>query len=712
MTNEVIDTKPERIFEYAAFFEVPVTLYPGDNFTAGLIVQIKEVLEGEVVAKIRGRSSRDDLRKLGNDIRAVMRYKGKALNFNLVLAEDQNQDKQLFSFKLPAEFFFIDKRKYIRAELMSKADLVANVKIRHRGDDYSFETSDFLCISPRDITLFLPEPESPFSIGDKVISLRIFNKGKLIMDGQGSIIKTGPWPGVEKGNVGYVISFERPIVANVKEKDALPHDRRISDQRLNFDVRKGAFVEFLHPLFTSYKLFGEIEDISTSGISFSIKKSKFPILAGMQLHDFQIQLPTMTRHITTLRVLYAENVVNSDEYKVKVGGEFINLSIDLLRDISSTANKNNIPNLTEATIEDRDSLWEFFFEVGFIYGRKQIQMKKNSHKIYDTFSKLLSADSNISKMVLFKVAGEVKGHISTVRFFDSSWIIQHFSAKPTSQSLIAGRAMIHSMNTFFRNPRANNLTSTKFLATYYRPENIYPAAVFNGVVKVIDDPMICSAQDYKFCLPGNEILASGSLRNVSSASSPREANFKDLQYLGEILKMQNRVDVIDSEDWKAESFCKLNVSEEFERLGLYRYRKVFVIDGQKSNTRVFAICNYSSPGINLSELTNSFKIISNAYEASDYSSLLTSLTETVVDSYFSTEVKSPVLLLETNQEVPSSYREEKIYTCWRLNVAHADKFAPAIDAVFNNIKKYIRLQKSVLGATFSDVITPVNGANS
>ena len=56
-----------------------------------------------------------------------------------------------------------------------------------------------------------------------------------------------------------------------------------------------------------------------------------------------------------------------------------------------------------------------------------------------------------------------------------------------------------------------------------------------------------------------------------------------------------------------ESFLTMKVSPEYQKIGLYRYRKVFVAHDSNISARGYVICIYTSPGINFSELTNFVK---------------------------------------------------------------------------------------------------------
>lgn len=702
MTNPASWINLRPILEYAAFFDIPVTFSPIKSPDQKITIRINNITESEFSTLLKSSESNFGIAKklIGKEVQAVMRYKGRALRFstqNLNKSDNKTLPGEfILRFGMPIGYELSEKRKSCRTELhLPQLDLIAQIKISKHGDESIYETNEVHYISTDALSLFLPtqDDNAPVSIGDEVLSIKLFNNKKLIMDSHGSIVRIDLYRDIGKTRYLYVIDLSKISEYSISTDKSSLNERRLSDRRLQINNHGTAFVEFSHPIFNQAKMYGEINDISTSGISFFLKKSKLPVVPGMFIQDFQIQFPKSVRHALKIKVVTSQSEIQETQSIVRVGGELTEVSVEFLKDVSTKMIKNSVPFLMDATLEDYDDLWEFFFETGFLYRSKQIQMKKNARRIFDTSVRLLSSNNPLAKTVLYKEEGEIKGHISTIRYFDSSWLIQHLCAKPTRESIIAGHAMIDSMSAFFRNAKANDFVKTRYIVFYFRPDNSYPAAVFNGVKKIINDISICDSNDLRFCLPRNNDLVRESDAKRDEILV-REATEGDLYYLQSILQNQEKRHLIESEDLKIGRFTNLEISNEFERLNLYRFRKVLVAENPVTGTRIFAICNYASPGINLSELSNSFRIFSLTENTDDYMLVLNMLSHFVKITYKNTEVDSPVLLLENNQCMPSNYIEEKIYTHWRLDVHHVDKFIQATDMVFANIKKYLKTRKT------------------
>jgi hypothetical protein len=390
---------PEKILEYAAFFEIPVTLYLSENADLRLVISVRDVFKDKFSAVVLRHPPLTSglVTLLNQNVRAIMRYKAKALNFVLVNIGDLNEisTETVLWFKMPQGLFFSERRKYNRIDLqISKTSLIGRAKFFNGKNEIDADVAKLLYVSPDDIAFMVPSDLGVIP-GDAVLSFSLYERDILVMDASGIVLKTEKWLGDSENNIGVIVSLNKYQRKHI-EQVSLTTDRRVADQRLNMTLRKGSFVEFSHPIFDSCKIFGEIDDISTSGISFVLKKSRFPILTGMFFHDFQIQLPETRRHFAKLKVLNIESRSSYSGHILRVGGEFFEMETELLKDIAITISKASVPNLTEATMEDQEDLLEFFFETGFIYRGKQQQMKGNSRKIFNTFVNLLAANNPIA----------------------------------------------------------------------------------------------------------------------------------------------------------------------------------------------------------------------------------------------------------------------------------------------------------------------------
>ena len=472
---------------------------------------------------------------------------------------------------------------------------------------------------------------------------------------------------------GYFVAIRLAKVLAEKVVHLHGNERRGSERAFLLD-NQSAFIQFNHPLFPECDIMGPISDISASGLSFICNPTRFPIISGMILEKLEVQLPFQNRFKVPFTLIECERTEAEDgKVQFKGRGEFVKASTDFLKAISQTAQSNRAPEIFDATSEDYEKLWEFMFETGFIYGDKRKQIQSNSRNLFRTYKQLLGTNSPIVKKLVFKHQGEIKAHLSAIRIYDEGWIIQHLNAIKSSDSPSAARDVILAIADFFLDPKANERAGNNYMACFYRPENLYPAMLFGEVKSQIGNKAICDSRDLDYCILNDPENRPAKLELVKDIEV-RPATPGDLEQLEQLLVERGDYHLIRLEGLTIEKILRMEVSREFEALKLYRYRKVFSAIDQKTGTMGFAICNYASPGINLSELTNSFRLYFPSSNTDENAALAKALTDRVLQSYYATEMQSPILLAEENQFVPPQFLRTKSYRYWSFDLQPHEAF--------------------------------------
>ena len=348
--------------------------------------------------------------------------------------------------------------------------------------------------------------------------------------------------------------------------------------------------------------------------------------------------------------------------------------------------------MIEAKREDFDQLLEFFFESGFIYSAKRKQLQKYAPNVNRTNLLLLKSDSPIIKKVIFKDNHEIKGHISALRFFDHAWLVQHMTTHNTPGTAIA-RAILTSIYNFFQDASANKKVETNFMTCYYQPGNLYPEMVFGETQRTVDNPDICGISDLDFCILNDEKIRSKA-KKEKSVIKCYEAQPADLESLERLLITQGRYFLIRIEGLTAERMTNLEVTKEFDKIGLYRKRRVFVAKHPDDGEAVYAVCNYSSPGCNLSELTNSFRLYYSAIALKHDVETINELSRRVLATYAATEMEAPTLLLDLHQHLPDQFKKIRRYRYWFLDTAHCDILKTVSSSILANAKNVIKRLKT------------------
>ena len=140
---------------------------------------------------------------------------------------------------------------------------------------------------------------------------------------------------------------------------------------------------------------------------------------------------------------------------------------------------------------DLDDLWDFFFETGFIYPNKYDFIRKNKQKIKETYEKLYTSNPTIARHFIYQENSRILGHMSMLRFYENTWLIQHHAARNADFNR-AGLIVLSQMGRFGNASHRLYSVHMNYVICFYRPENKFPNRVFGGACSSIKNLKGCS----------------------------------------------------------------------------------------------------------------------------------------------------------------------------------------------------------------------------
>ncbi len=684
--------KPEspiaKALEYAIFSNNPVHVYLDQNDKQVVRLRVTDIFpdsfEGELTLDLPVHLQK----KLDENstIKMSIEYKRQIFVFDTTRIRSESNRH---IFLKPTIASLNNRREFPRFGLSDSSTVYeVELTVEGTGERTTYRTNHVCDISPTALSIFLPRDHGVVLPGDDVTKITLKLKDAIVLETEGKILRVNTSDKERMQN-----HYLAVVSLNNSQLNAVPatfdKDRRRATRAYLLE-QKSAFVYSKHPLCSDFEIKGPIVDISKSGMSFLALASKAPLVSGMFIPQIEIQLPMYPREIASARVVSCNVVTEGDDKHLRVQCKFEAASPTLLKSISQVIQAQVQPNVEDATSEDYDQLWEFMFETGFIYGDKRKQIQEYATKTFNTYKKLLKGNSPIVKKILFKDKTDesIRGHISAIRFYDNAWLIQHLNALKSKDSASAAQGVLTAITEFFKDHHANKMRGHNFVTCFYRPDNLYPTIVFGEAKKYINNIDICDTEDFDFCLLAEKIQSAPPISLIAGLNC-REATEKDLHHLEDLLIEKKRFKELRVEGLTASGATNLNVSKSFEEMGLYRFRRVFVASDENDGNAIFAVCNYGSPGLNLSELTNSFRLFCTSEESAIQQRLADFVVPDVLKSYQETELTRPTLLLQAAQPTPMQYTRSRVYRHWIMNTAHVPLFKIACDQTFANLKELV-----------------------
>lgn len=587
---------------------------------------------------------------------------------------------------MPTRGILVDNRGWQRAKFNADDQgMHAVLVVDTIGGETRFESVALEDFSFNAVSLYLDRSVGLALPGDSVMALTIQRDNGVLLESTGRITRIDKRSHAGGDDDTYFVAVELDDPNRPPTLDIEPNKRR--SDRVTLSDRQDAFVEFEHP-FLGTTTTMRILDLSNSGLAAVIENPKHALPVGLVLPGASLQLPLRSRMSVDLQVRAYHVVGGDNEHTCRASLIFVNATPALIKEVSAFVQQSASELLTDASDEDEDRLWEFYFETAFIYEAKRRHMQPTAEAVRDTFGRLLSSNTPLLKKILYKEDGVIKGHVTAVKVFDQTLLVQHLNALKAAGGS-AAMSVIRGMTSFFLDQRANLSSSNRYVCAYYRPNNLYPSLVFGETANLIDDPAQCWTRDYRFCVTGEGQLEA----DITSPDvTVREATDEDKERLETLLIEGGELDLIRVEGLARERITDQAVSEEFEKIGLYRYRRLLVAEHKTSGETAYAVCSFASPGLNFSELTNSVRFFYGPLgrRGRDSQALADALAPRILEIYRQTPILEPVLLLAEGQPLPRGFVSEKVYTLWVLDLMHVKKFRDATEYIFSHLKNYIR----------------------
>ncbi|MCF8061726.1 MAG: pilus assembly protein PilZ, partial [Deltaproteobacteria bacterium] len=249
---------------------------------------------------------------------------------------------------------------------------------------------------------------------------------------------------------------------------------------------------------------------------------------------------------------------------------------------------------------DMEGLWSFFFRSGFIYPEKYRRIHARRRALEGTYRRLYQESPEIARHFTYQRNGTIYGHMSMLRAYSRSWMIQHHAAVNLS-SKRPGFAVLKQIMQYLQDIHRLPSAQTRYVLCYFRPENKFPDRIFGGFARSLDDPRICSLDRFAYLpelppAPRKRLPEPWRLTEVSPTVLEAVKRFYG-ERSGGLLP-----DVLDLSSGEGEALEALYRKAGFER----RCSSRALVRGDEIYA-VF-IVNRSEFGLNLSSFVNNFKI--------------------------------------------------------------------------------------------------------
>jgi hypothetical protein len=391
--------------------------------------------------------------------------------------------------------------------------------------------------------------------------------------------------------------------------------RKYASERVR--ITPHPIINFIHPL-CGLAVQSKVDDITTSGFSVTVPNKESILIPGMIIPQLTLQLPGMLSHLNcAVQVIYR---LKQDKDSVRYGFYIMDMSLNEQKRLFDAVNKAADPHVNLTGKVNMDSLWELFFDSGFIYPDKYGIISSYAAVLKETYRILYEEGQDIFTHLTYQDQGQVYGHMSMVKAYENSWIIHHLAARPMRGKRTGLKTLnyyINYLDSLYRLPVSSKTMRYNFC--YYRPENTFSDYYFGGVCKIFKSREICSMDLFGYMPMSIETKV------ISLPDQWSIENFSkdDLMLMREYYNGIGGGMMLDAyalECRASENELSGNVSNVsvdsnrnnimgmYSKIGLTRQSKVYSVR-HHGIIKAALIVDTSDLGVNMSELLNSIKIL-------------------------------------------------------------------------------------------------------
>lgn len=416
---------------------------------------------------------------------------------------------------------------------------------------------------------------------------------------------------------------------------------------------------FEHPFFDR-KVRLQISDISTAGICVHEKPGEGLLAPGMILPDLAIDFVGCRRLHSRAKVIYRR-----DEGKrgVRCGLAILDMDIEAYSQLAHILT-NALDSKAYVSGEvDMEDLWRFFFESGFIYPKKYRLIQANRNRFKETYRRLYEESPGVARHFTYQENGRISGHISMIRSYKTSWMIQHHAAITTGNRR-AGFMVLNQIMQFLQDIHRMPSAKTDYVMCYFRRENRFPDRVFGGFARELNDPRACSLDGFSY-LPHTTLSLRSPLPEGWVLEEGVEGHTEAIRRFYRTQSGGLLLDVL-----KLEQGEDRFLEDLYGACGLLRRWSVYALT-YRGLLNAMLIADESNQGVNLSELLNGIKILITNPDGLPWK-VLSSAIGRLAARYAMDKV--PVLISPSEYASSQGIPFEKEYLLWIYDIRNVGRF--------------------------------------
>jgi hypothetical protein len=468
----------------------------------------------------------------------------------------------------------------------AKRHLCQNVHARVSYDDieYAGALYEFNPAGLRIELKGIPWANSGSQVSAEPIKVDLMRSGRLIFSGMCKLIRTE--------NQGKTI-----VLAPMNLPQKRNGDRKNRNPRLN--LVPSPEVKFTHPL-TGMRISYDIVDINSSGFSVMVDSDSSLLMPGMIIDEAFIDFAGGLNLKCPVKVVYGEK---KKKNSIQYGFLITDIDVASYNQLFNVISRADDPYARVSYDVDMASLWNFFFESGFIYPERYTGIAQYKDDFKETYKKLYHQCPDIFANLTYERNGVIYGHVSLIKAYERSWLVNHLATKDIGMK-ITGHYVLKQILNYLDSITRMPSIGMDYMIIYLPPENRFPNNFFSNAYRAVNNTKHLSMDTFAYL---NMDLPQ-SIPDLPKGWTVRESSPKDILNLGAAYKQLSDGILVDALCLDSVKHTGESIEDSYKKYGLARICSSYTLF-HDNNPQAYFVVDRSDRGVNLSDLINSIKVI-------------------------------------------------------------------------------------------------------
>lgn len=416
------------------------------------------------------------------------------------------------------------------------------------------------------------------------IKVELTHNGQAVFSGMSRLIRTE--------NLGRTIVLA-PM--NIPRKHY--SERKNRNPRLN--LVPSPELKFIHPL-TGTGVSYDIVEINSSGFSVMVETDSSLLMPGLIIDEAVIEFAGGMSLRCPVQVVHAEK---KRKHFTQYGFMITDIDVHSYNRLFGVISRADDPYARVSYDVDMASLWNFFFESGFIYPETYTSIAQYKDDFKETYRKLYHQCPDIFANLTYQRNGVIYGHVSLMKAYERSWMVSHLAAKDIGMKMTGYHVLSQILNYFDSITRMPSI-GMDYIIVCFPPENRFPNDFFTGVHRALNDPSHLSMD--MFATLGIDLSAP--IPALPRGWELRESTSRDIRALHEAYNQHSGGIMADAFCLDSHRTAGKSIEDAYGKYGFRREREVYTLT-HENLPQAYLIADRSDRAITLSDLINSVKII-------------------------------------------------------------------------------------------------------